>query len=246
MNRWAIVGTFLRDAIRARNVLSIIVFTYRPLFRYAPPRQLWAEWTAQVPINMQVEHLVQVSVLQRNVVPGDCQLVRAATKSQSVGGRVCGSKGLARTRLTALHDSSEPPRVRLRARESFRRQPRFPRSARWWPQSADRPQPHEPRGLSSPAAGHTPTKTESVRNPAPPGVQKVLDRRRRFTLNRLRSLLHDSTNVAASRRMRQGCDVESFGCGDTRSVSLAKRVNCTPRDDRGTKVVNHFSRLPAG
>jgi hypothetical protein len=129
--------------------------------------------------------------LKPSVVPGDCQLVRATTKSQSVGGRACGSRGSAPTRLTALHDSSEPPRVRLRARGDSRRQRRYPRSARRRPLHAGCI-PHEPRGLIADANGHTPTKTESARNPVPPEVQKVLDRRRRFTLIRLGTLFHKS------------------------------------------------------
>jgi len=177
------------------------------------------------------------------VVPGDCHIVRAATKSQSVGGRECGSKGPALTRLTAFHDSSEPPCVRLRARGDSRRRRRYPRSARRRPLHAGCI-PHEPRGLIAEANGHTPTKTESVRNPVPPEVQKVLDRRRRFTLIRLRSLLHKSYALeGVSTRVPTRDRGE---CGDTRSVSFAKHVNCTPRDDRGTEAVSHFPRLPAG
>ena len=46
------------------------------------------------------------------------------------------------------------------------------------------PHQHEPRGLVAIASGHTPTMSKSVCNPVPPGVQKALDRRRRFTLIR--------------------------------------------------------------
>src|SRR5580658_2672827 len=105
-------------------------------------------------------------MLKPSVVPGDCQLVRAATKSQSVGGRVCGSKGLALTRLTALHDSSEPPGVRLRAPGDFRQQRRYLHARGGGPyRSAASTRTVRPYRRSP--AGHTPTKTESVRNPVP-------------------------------------------------------------------------------
>ena len=174
--------------------------------------------------------------MKPSVVPGHCQLFRAATKYQSVGGRGCGSTGRARFWLKALQDSSGLPRVRLRARGLVQAAcdviPKLGRK---------RATASFSRGLCRRrVAGHTPTKTESGRNPAPPIAQKALDRRRRFTLKRLGTrksgTLHKCTLTACMR----------FPCGDTRSVALAKHVNRTPRDGRGTESVNHFSRLPAG
>jgi hypothetical protein len=174
--------------------------------------------------------------LKPSVVPGNCQLFRAATKRQSVGGRGCGSTGRARFWLKALQDSSGLPRVRLRARglvqaacDVIAKLGRKRLTASF------------SRGLCRRrVAGHTPTKTEGGRNPAPPLAQKALDRRRRFALKRLGTrksgTLHQGPLAACMR----------FPCGDTRSGSLAKHVNCTPRDGRGTESVNHFSRLPAG
>ena len=175
--------------------------------------------------------------MKPSVVPGHCQLFRAATKSQSVGGRGCGSTGLARFWLKALQDSSGLPRVRLRARGLVQAAcDVIPVAGK---KVADRLLFLD--GLRRRrVAGHTPTKTESVRNPAPPIAQKALDRRRRFTLKRLCTLKSCTLNkctLAACMR---------FPCGDTRSVALAKHVNKTPRDGRGTESVNHFSRLPAG
>ena len=92
------------------------------------------------------------------------------------------------------------------------------------------PHQHEPRGLVAIASGHTPTMSKSVCNPVPPGVQKALDRRRRFTL------IRPGTRAA----------LQAGSAGTARSASLARQVNCTPRDGRGTEAVNHFSRLPAG
>jgi hypothetical protein len=169
--------------------------------------------------------------LKPSVVPGDCQLVRATTKRKSVGGRVCGSKGSAPTRLTALHDSSEPPRVRLRARGDSRRRRRYPRSARRRPTHAGCI-PHEPRGLIAAAKGHTPTKTESARNPVPPVAQKVLDRRRRFTLIRLGTLLNKSYALdGVSARVRLGTEgsAEARGAGLLPSTSTVRRATTEGR-----------------
>ena len=174
--------------------------------------------------------------MKPSVVPGNCQLFRATTKPESVGGRGCGSTGRARFWLKALQDSSGLPRVRLRARGLVQAACDVVSKAR--KKVADR---LFLVGLCRPrVAGHTPTKIESVRNPAPPIAQKALDRRRRFTLNRLCTLKSGTLNKCALAACMR------FPCGDTRSASLAKHVNKTPRDGRGTESVNHFSRLPAG
>ena len=59
---------------------------------------------------------------------------------------------------------------------------------------------------SASSAGHTPTKTESVRNPVSVEVQKALERRRRFTLIRLCTLFHKSLAIrgVTSLRVRLG------------------------------------------
>ena len=161
---------------------------------------------------------------------------------KSVGGRGCGSTGLAPTWLTALLDASEPPQALVASLGIFPAELTIPARARRRPQSAGCIRTGC-AALSPSFAGHTPTTSESG-NPAPPAAQKALDRRRRFTLIRLVTSFDIPHAILGERatRVRPGMK----GCGGTRSGPLAEHVNCTPRDGRGAEAVNHFSRLPAG
>ena len=87
--------------------------------------------------------------------------------------------------------------------------------------------------LSASSTGHTPTKTESVRNPVSVEVQKALDLRRRFTLIRLRTLFNRpyATSGVTSRRVRLGAwgSAEARGACLLRSTSTVRRAKAEGR-----------------
>jgi hypothetical protein len=174
--------------------------------------------------------------LKPSVVPGVANSSARPLNSRAWVAVGADRPAMARTWLRAPHKASETPRVRLRARGLVQATcdviPKLGRK----------------RLIASFRSGsgggarsaRRPAHIGSVRNPAPPGSQKALDRRRRFTLIRLRTLKSGTLNKCTLTACMR------FQCGGTRSVSLAKHVNCTPREGRGTESVNHFSRLPAG
>ena len=174
--------------------------------------------------------------MKPSVVPGVANSSARPLNSRAWVVGCADRPAMARTWLRAPRKASETPRVRLRARGSF------PAACDVIPKLGRKRLTASFRSGSGVGArsARRPAHIGSVRNPVPPGSLKALDRRRRFTLKRLGTRKSGTLNKCTLTACMR------FPCGDTRSASLAKHVNKTPRDGRGTESVNHFSRLPAG